>query len=83
MGFLVWPQNQGRRFVSGLALKPLGQDSRFGPQNWQLRFGNLGLKTGSYGLVIWASKYHNGFLDWASKPSGLQFVSCTTKSMGG
>jgi hypothetical protein len=23
--FLVWPQNQGRRFVSGLASKPLGQ----------------------------------------------------------
>jgi hypothetical protein len=25
MGFLVKPQNQGRRFVSGLASKPLGQ----------------------------------------------------------
>jgi hypothetical protein len=24
-GFLVEPQNQGRRFVSGLASKPLGQ----------------------------------------------------------
>jgi hypothetical protein len=23
-GFLVWPQNQGRQFVSGLATKPLG-----------------------------------------------------------
>jgi hypothetical protein len=27
-GFLVGPQNQGRRFVSGLASKPLG---RFSP----------------------------------------------------
>jgi hypothetical protein len=90
--FLVEPQNQGRRFVSSLALKPLGQFvsglvskpvatvfsdlaskpvvtifsglalklvttvspslaskpvarvSLFGPQNWQLRFGDLDLK---------------------------------------
>jgi hypothetical protein len=26
------------------ASKPLGQVFRFGPQNWQLRFGDLGLK---------------------------------------
>jgi hypothetical protein len=43
-GFLVWPQNQGRRFVSCLASKPLGRVSWFGPQNWQLRFGDLELK---------------------------------------
>jgi hypothetical protein len=30
--FLVWPQNQGRRV------------SQFGPQNWQLQFGDLSLK---------------------------------------
>jgi hypothetical protein len=42
--FLVEAQNQGRQFVSGLASKPLGQVSRFGPQNRQLRFGDLGLK---------------------------------------
>jgi hypothetical protein len=41
---VVWPQNQVRRFVSGLASKPLGRVSRFGPQNRQLRFGDLGLK---------------------------------------
>jgi hypothetical protein len=28
-GFLVEPQNQGRRFVSGLASKPLGWFSSF------------------------------------------------------
>jgi hypothetical protein len=44
VGFLVWPQNQGQRFVSGVASKPLG------------RVSGLGLKTDSYGLVIWASK---------------------------
>jgi hypothetical protein len=56
MSFLVWPQNQGRRFVSGLASKSLGRVlpiwpqnrllrvSRFGPQNCQIQFGDLGLK---------------------------------------
>jgi hypothetical protein len=78
--FLIEPQNQGQRFVSGLASKPvatvlrlglkIGTDgfsrfglktgggflgwasksrwwriSRFSPQNWQLRLGDLGLKT--------------------------------------
>jgi hypothetical protein len=42
--FLVESQNQGRQFVSGLALKPLGRVFWFGPQNRQLQFGDLGLK---------------------------------------
>jgi hypothetical protein len=33
MGFLVEPQNQGRRFVSGLASKPLERFSPVWPQN--------------------------------------------------
>jgi hypothetical protein len=65
---LVEPQNQGERFVSGLASKPLGRFSpvwfqnrwrRFSsvcPQNRWLGFPGLGLKTGSSGLMIWASK---------------------------
>jgi hypothetical protein len=77
---LVEPQNQGRRFVSGLASKPLGRFSPVWSQNWWRRFlpvwpqnrwsgflvepqnqagggfPGLGLKTGSYGLVIWALK---------------------------
>jgi hypothetical protein len=32
-GFLVEHQNQGRRFVSGLASKPLGRFSLVWPQN--------------------------------------------------
>jgi hypothetical protein len=28
-----------------MASKPLGLVSQFGPQNWQLQFGDLGLKT--------------------------------------
>jgi hypothetical protein len=39
-GFLVWPQNHGRRFVGSLTSKPLG---------WV--FG-LDLKTGNYSVVI-------------------------------
>jgi hypothetical protein len=54
--FLVKPQNQGRRFVSDLASKQLGQFSPVWPQNRWLRFSDLGLKTGSYGLVIYALK---------------------------
>jgi hypothetical protein len=54
--FLVESQNQGQRFVSGLASKPVltvfsglaskpvARVSRFGPQNRQLRFDDLCLK---------------------------------------
>jgi hypothetical protein len=50
-GFLpVWPQNRWRRFL------PIW------PQNWWLEFPSLGLKIGSYGLVIWASKSPRRFL---------------------
>jgi hypothetical protein len=44
MCFLVWPQNQGRWV------------SRFGPQNRQLRFGDLGLKITVTFFLAWASK---------------------------
>jgi hypothetical protein len=62
--FLVEPQNQGRRFVSGLASKPLGQFLWFGlktsgdgflvePQNQGGGgFPGLGLKTDSFGFMI-------------------------------
>jgi hypothetical protein len=36
-GFLVESQNQGRRFVSGLASKPLRRFSPVWPQNWWRR----------------------------------------------
>jgi hypothetical protein len=42
--FLVEPQNQDQRFISGLTSKPLGRISRFEHQNRYLRFGDLGLK---------------------------------------
>jgi hypothetical protein len=44
--FLVWPQNQHRRFVTGLVSKPLGQVSWFG------------LKTKVGGLsVVWPQNH--------------------------
>jgi hypothetical protein len=67
-GFLVEPQNQGRRFVYVLASKPLRRFVRFDlktddddflvePQNQGGGgFPGLDLKTGSYGLVIWVLK---------------------------
>jgi hypothetical protein len=71
-GFLDEPQNQGRRFISGLASKliatvspglaskPLARVSRFGRQNWQLWFGDLGLKITV--MVFWfGSQNQTGF----------------------
>jgi hypothetical protein len=46
-------------------------------------FPSLGLKTGSYGLVIEPQNHRDRFLVWASKPSSLRFVDCATKPMGG
>jgi hypothetical protein len=36
---------------SSLALKPVARVSRFGPQNRQLRFGDLGLKI--IAMIFW------------------------------
>jgi hypothetical protein len=38
VSFLVEPQNQGRRFLSGLASKPLGRFLAVWPQNLLRRF---------------------------------------------
>jgi hypothetical protein len=54
--FLVEPQNQGQRFVSGLASKPLG------------RFisGLVSKPLGQF-LSVWPQLVAMGFLVWASK----------------
>jgi hypothetical protein len=83
--FLIEPQNQGRRFVSGLASKPLGRFSPVWPQNRWRRFlavglkiccdGFLqfGLKTGGdcFSRVGLKTKAVEGFPVWASKPTAL------------
>jgi hypothetical protein len=62
-GFLVEPQNQGQRFVSGLASKPLGRFSPDWPQNRWCGFFQFGLKTGGSGFLVWASKPAGKFGD--------------------
>jgi hypothetical protein len=63
VSFLVEPQNQGQRFVSGLASKPLG---RF--------LISLGLKTDGDGLlVVWPQKHSGGFLQFSLKTGGNGF----------
>jgi hypothetical protein len=62
-GFLVEPQNQGRRFVSGLASKPLGRFSLVWPQNRWRWFLAVGLKT-----------CYDGFLQFDHKTGGDGFL---------
>jgi hypothetical protein len=62
-GFLVEPQNQGRRFVSGLTSKPFERFSLIWPQNRWRWYPGLGIKTGSFGLMIWVLKSPRRFLD--------------------
>jgi hypothetical protein len=58
-------------------------------------FSRFVLKTDGFGFSVWASKptamvwwfrpqnHCDYFLVWATKPSGLLFVGCATKSIGG
>jgi hypothetical protein len=94
-GFLVEPQNQCRRFVTGLASKPLGQFLQFGlkssgdgflveAQNQGSGgFHCLGLKTDSYGLVIWASKSPRRFLGLGLKTKQASVCLLCHKTNGG
>jgi hypothetical protein len=54
--FLVEPQNQGLRFVSGLALKPLEWFLPVWPQNRWYDFFQFDLKTDGDGFLSLASK---------------------------
>jgi hypothetical protein len=66
--FLVEPQNQGRRFASGLASKILERFLPVQPQNQWYSFSQFVLNTGG-----------DGFLGLPSKTSGRRFVGCATK----
>jgi hypothetical protein len=71
-GFLVEPQNQDRRFVSGLDSKPLERFSLVWPPNqWR---GFLPVWPQNRWSVSWLSlktKVVEGFPIWASKPAAL------------
>jgi hypothetical protein len=93
VSFLVEPQNQGRRFVSGLAQYHLDDFFRFGLKTGGDGFPGLVLKTGSSCLVIWASKLPRRFLDlglkikWASvyrlhhKTNGRRMMQDTRRDL--
>jgi hypothetical protein len=69
--FFVEPQNQGRRFMSGLASKILGQ----------FLIG-LDLKTDGDGLsVIWSQNHYDGFFGLTLKPVATVFFDLSSKSM--
>jgi hypothetical protein len=80
--FLVEPQNQGRRFVSGLASKPLGLFSPVWPQNQWRRFLRFGLKTGGGGFLVEPQNQGGGgfpSLDLKTRSYGLMIW--TSKSL--
>ncbi len=93
--FLVEPQNQGRRFVSGLASKPLERFSPVWPQNrWRqfLWFGLkiccdgfcwFGLKTNGDGFWRFGLKTCcDGFLQFGLKTGGDGFSQFVLKIGG-
>jgi hypothetical protein len=61
-GFLVEPQNQGRRLVSGLASKPLGLFVSGLASKPLRRFFRFGLKTGGDGFSWFGLKTGSRFL---------------------
>jgi hypothetical protein len=71
VGFLVEPQNQGRRFVSGLTSKPVGRFSPVWPQNWWRRF-----------LPVWPQNRWSGFLVEPQNQGGGGFPSLGLKTGG-
>jgi hypothetical protein len=62
-GFLVEPQNQGRRFVSGLASKPLGWFLTVWPQNLLRRFSS-----------VWPQNWWRRFFFWFGLKIGGGFL---------
>jgi hypothetical protein len=78
-GFFIEPQNQGHRFASGLASKPLGRFSLVWPQN------QLGLKTSGNGFLQFGLKTGgDGFFRFGLKTGALvSWLSLKTKVVEG
>jgi hypothetical protein len=84
VGFMVEPQNQGRRFVSGLAAKQLGWFSPFGLKTGGDGFWRFGLKTCCNGFCWFGLKTGgNGFLQFGLKTGGDGFSRFGLKTRGG
>jgi hypothetical protein len=67
-GFLVEPQNHGRRFISGLASKPLG---------WFM--SSLASKPLGWFLPVWPQNQWYGFLWFVLKTGGDGFLGLASK----
>jgi hypothetical protein len=63
VSFLVQPQNQVRRFVTGLVLKPLGRFFWFDLKTGGNGFLRFGLKTVSDSFSQFDLKTDSGFFD--------------------
>jgi hypothetical protein len=85
VGFLVEPQNQGRRFVSGLASKPLGRFSPVWPQNRWRRF----LAVWHQNLLrrlspVWPQNWWRWFLPvWPQNQRWVSWLSLKAKVVEG
>jgi hypothetical protein len=79
--FLVEPQNQGRRFVNGLASKPLDSFLRFGLKTGGDGFSRFDLKTDDDGFSRFDLKTDGGgFLGLDLKTSSYSLVIWVLKS---
>jgi hypothetical protein len=79
--FLVEPQNQGRRFVNGLASKPLDGFLRFGLKTGGDGFSRFDLKTDDDGFSRFDLKTDGGgFLGLDLKTSSYSLVIWVLKS---
>jgi hypothetical protein len=84
-GFLVEPQNQGRRFASGLALKPLRRFSPVWPRNRWRRF----LAVWPQNLLrqfspVWLQNWWRRFLPvWPQNWWSVSWLSLKTKVVEG
>jgi hypothetical protein len=80
-GFLVEPQNQGQRFVSGLASKPLGRFSSVWPQNqWRTVSPGLASKPAVGFLVEPQNQGGGGFSGLGLKTGSSSLVIWDSKS---
>jgi hypothetical protein len=84
-GFLLEPQNQGRRFVSGLASKPLGRFLAVWPQNL-LRWFSLVWPQNQWQRFspVWPQNWWRRFLPvWPQNWLSVSWLSLKTKVVVG
>jgi hypothetical protein len=80
-GFFIEPQNQGHRFASGLASKPLGRFSLVWPQNQRQRFSPVWPQNWWRRFFpVWPQNRRVGFLVEPQNQGGGGFPSLGLKT---